>query len=312
MSYRLYNTVTFGITNQCNANCKFCIVECNTSNEINKLSEDVIKNALQDLAKLQTIKTIAFTGGEAFLDYEKLKRLVYAVNTIDKETAVYTNASWCNNLNVVRERLSELGHYGLKRILTSIDVEHQKYVPLRNLKNLLIVCNELGIQNSVHCVVQKSTLKATMNILEEISEELVGITVTMSSVMRIGKAERLIEKEQVFNKINIRNIKCSFDQMAYVDPCGNVYPCCMGNVPKCLCLGNIHQESIHTCLNRATDNPYFQGILKNGISWMLEIAQEQGLIDKADTYACECEVCMKILSNATIRSVIINQMQQKS
>lgn len=309
MSYRLFHTVTFGLTNQCNANCDFCIVECNSGNKI-ELEETVIIRAVEELSNIRNIGTIAFTGGEAFLNYEKLKRLVQAVNRVGKCSAVYTNGFWCTDLDITKNRLRELKQMGLTRVLTSVDFEHQKFISVENIRRLLDTCRELDITISVHCVTRRSTLKKTWHILEELADSLIGVSVTTSSVMLIGKAQQSVQKEDIFAKVNISNIHCSSDQMAYVDPKGDVYPCCMGNTPDDLRLGNIYDENVIDCLNRARDNVFFKAIMKNGMQWIMRLAEENRLLNHNDSYGSECEVCVKLLGVLENKNKILELIEK--
>lgn len=296
MSYKLFNAVIFSITNQCNAQCHFCIQQCNICQETKNLDEEVICGAIKQLERIHNIQTIGFTGGEPFLDYDRLKRLICLVNQIKKKSVVYTNGFWCKDLETTKNRLETLKDLGLQTILTSIDSEHQKFVPIERIKNLLVVCKKIGMEVRVHSILQKSSINATISILQELAEELIGICVTTSSVMLLGSAEKNVSKDDTFPTIDINNVSCGFGRLSYVDVSGNVYPCCAGDTSKKLCLGNIYNESLVDCLSRTFENLYFKNILKKGLQWMMGVAGQNGVIDIYQKYTSECEICKKIFS----------------
>ena len=128
--------------------------------------------------------------------------------------------------------------------------------------------------------------------------------------MLIGKAQQSVQKEDIFAKVNINNIHCSSDQMAYVDPKGDVYPCCMGNTPDDLRLGNIYDENVIDCLNRARDNVFFKAIMKNRMQWIMRLAEENRLLNHNDSYGSECEVCVKLLGVLENKNKILELIEK--
>jgi MoaA/NifB/PqqE/SkfB family radical SAM enzyme len=305
MSYRYFHTLVIGITNRCSAKCNFCILECDKSKK-NDLDITEIYKVLDCISKYPSIHTVALTGGEAFLDYEKAKKIFERAFQYKKRITFYTNGFWCTSYDVAYSRIYELKNLGLRQIFVSVDAEHQKYVKTSNIKNLLAACNSLNILVKIHSVIQRSTFHETEKILQELNEDKIGASVTMSSVLPCGSAKLNVkENDYIYNR-NIDNITCSYDNMAYINSYGDVYPCCMGCAPSVLKLGNIKNDNIISILNHASDNIYFKTIINHGLKWYVDRIKEYGFYPIKEKYVSECHLCYDIFSDEKLCKELTN------
>ena len=73
---------------------------------------------------------VHITGGEPFDDFERLETILRKAQAEGLEglEKIETNANWCTNENLVRERLERLRDLGLTKLQISTDVYHQEYV----------------------------------------------------------------------------------------------------------------------------------------------------------------------------------------
>lgn len=88
---------TFEITNRCNCNCKDCGMSANSIKVgKTKLSEEKLYKLVDDLYE-QGVPAYAITGGEPFLEFENMcKMLKYSENKLDV-SKIISNGFWGNN-----------------------------------------------------------------------------------------------------------------------------------------------------------------------------------------------------------------------
>ena len=79
---------------------------------------------------------VHITGGEPFDDFERLETILRTAQAEGLEglEKIETNANWCTNENLVRERLERLRDLGLTTLQISTDVYHQEYVPMERVR----------------------------------------------------------------------------------------------------------------------------------------------------------------------------------
>ncbi|MCP4710160.1 MAG: radical SAM protein, partial [Planctomycetes bacterium] len=78
---------------------------------------------------------VHITGGEPFDDFERLEEILRTAQAEGLEglEKIETNANWCTNENLVRDRLGRLCDLGLSMLQISTDVYHQEYVPMERV-----------------------------------------------------------------------------------------------------------------------------------------------------------------------------------
>ena len=94
---------------------------------------------------------VHITGGEPFCDYERLKKILQL--SCEEKLAglekIETNAYWCTDEALVRDRLSELREYGLSKLQVSTDVYHQEYISIDHVRLAVAVGKEVLGENGV-------------------------------------------------------------------------------------------------------------------------------------------------------------------
>lgn len=294
----IYDNLAISITRKCTASCDICCFSCNPQRtEI--LNDDAIENVILQLKKYYQIKTITFTGGEPMLNPDRVLKLAEKAKEAEKRVALYTNGFWCEDKEYTRKIINKLKKYNLFTILTSIDIFHQKYVPLSSIKNLIDVSKEFGIDVKIHSSVIKSSTESTDRLIQELGEKKLGIPITESAVLPIGRALSL-ETKEIVKEVNFRNAQCHFDGMCNIDWNGNVFPCCSQCENSNLILGNIYEDKIITILNNVRKSPFFHLILKYGLDIIASFVKENNLHLINDRYADSCELCHDLFQNVSL------------
>ncbi len=101
----LGGTIDYGVSlyiyvqGSCNAYCKFCNMHCE-KNEYN-MDFDVLENSLKELKNKVIITRIGITGGEPFLDFERLDHTIAMCKKYfpDIQLTVHTNGTFLNKID---------------------------------------------------------------------------------------------------------------------------------------------------------------------------------------------------------------------
>ena len=132
------------VTYRCPIRCRHCMVEAGPQ----RTEEVDLEEALGWIHEIASywkghVKSIAFTGGEPFLCWKKLRVLAAAAVDRGLKCSVITNAYWANSTTRTRDLLTELSP---KAISISTDEFHVAHIPLKNLRRVFDECMRLGIR----------------------------------------------------------------------------------------------------------------------------------------------------------------------
>ncbi len=132
-----WDSVGILLTYWCNAACAHCY-ENSSPQCRHTMSLDQVRDCLRQLRQLGcTGAALHFAGGEPFYDYELLIDSFKAAR--DERLLplgkLETNAFWCTDDDLVRQRLTEIRDLGLIELLISSDVFHQEFIPIERGSN---------------------------------------------------------------------------------------------------------------------------------------------------------------------------------
>ncbi len=293
------DTVAILLTDQCTAKCSMCCFSC--SPEKRRVFEiETIKNIIDQAAVLNGIKTVGFSGGEVFLQYNLLANMVKYASELGLRTTCTSNGFWGTSYEVALEKLLQLKKNGLSKLGLSVDRFHQQYVDINNIKNILMACKKIGLPVDVGSVVTKSTsdLSDAMVVLKD---ELINITHIRAACLPIGEAENINSDDLYYDEDILKrdNILCYDTTFFSIYLNGDVYPCCsQAGKSSCLKLGNIHTDNLEGILKKYRSNMYIRIIKKYGLSWFVKIALKEGLENiYTKNYVNKCHLCYSMFNN---------------
>jgi len=143
---------------KCNAECRHCMYASSPKWK-GWISEDDLKIILSQLAgkikpspygpeRVSLNYGLHFTGGEPFLNYELLLKVVGIAHKLNiPSTFVETNCYWCSDDKVTREKLQMLKEKGLKGILISVNPFFLEYVPFERTERGIKIAHEIFAGN---------------------------------------------------------------------------------------------------------------------------------------------------------------------
>jgi sulfatase maturation enzyme AslB (radical SAM superfamily) len=174
----LYGNVTnptwavINLGGSCNSHCTFCYTEW--LRFVPDLHTNQVKDVIDRIAQISSIKVLLFSGGEATLRRDLVSLFAYAKHTGFPDIALHTNGRELRDIQFV-EKLVELG---LKRVLLSLHGPNEKIhdtitgspgsflEALKGLRNL----KTLSIEPTVNIVMCKENYEYLIEIVSLLSK----------------------------------------------------------------------------------------------------------------------------------------------
>lgn len=300
MKFRIEpNTVAILLTDKCTAECEMCCFACSPQKS-NVMDIGLLRQIIDQAAKMPNINTVGFSGGEVFLQYDILVEMVKYASKQGLRTTCTTNGFWGNTYDQALKKLLLLKENGLSKLGLSMDYYHQQYVNINNLKNILMASKKLGIPVDIGSVITKSTSDLSES-LKVLKDYLINVPHFRAACLPIGNAKNINKTELYYDEdlLNRDKIQCFELTFFSIYINGDVYPCCSqaGMIPI-LRLGNIKSDSLETLLSKYRGNMYIRIIKKYGFSWFIKIAKKEGFERiYSRKYVNKCDLCNYILSD---------------
>lgn len=305
------NTVAILLTDKCTAECEICCFSCSPKKN-NVMAREIAEQIVEQAAQMNSIKTVGFSGGEVFLQYDFLLEMIKFASNFGLRTTCTTNGFWASTYEDALEKLVELKNNGLSKIGLSLDHYHQKFVSVENIKNILIACKRIGLPVDVGSVITKSTSDLS-ELLFELKDNMINVPHFRAACLPIGRASN-IDKSDLYYDENLLSrdmIQCYELNFFSVYTNGDVYPCCsQAGMITCLRLGNMKEDTLENMLSKYRGNMYIRIIKKYGFLWFIEIAKKEnlkGIFNRK--YVSKCELCNYLFSNEDFLAVVKKYIQ---
>lgn len=299
-----FSNIEIIVTNKCNIGCRHCIYDCQPYNT-QKLSKSIIKDLVKQAATLNSVKSIVFTGGEAFLEYSSLLESIALCEDLGLEAAAVTNGYWAYTEQIAVQKLKELK--GLKTLNVSTDSFHQEFVPAERIRNIIESCCEIGIK----CIVRISYLNDPVSEIGTIKKQLAGLdglySIVAIPVAPFGRAASLMDSCSIYT-YDPYGIPCCGADDPVIDANGDVKFCPGGlfSHPEnsLLKAGNIYEETLGNIKKTADINPIVQTLRLQGPGGLVRLVKNQAKKDripfvppKIEESRDLCSLCKFVITN---------------
>jgi MoaA/NifB/PqqE/SkfB family radical SAM enzyme len=299
-----FSNIEIVITSRCNIGCRHCIYDCKPFNK-DKLSKSVITDLIRQAAVLDSVKSVVFTGGEAFLEYSSLVEGISLCEECGLESSVVTNGFWALDSHIARQKL--IGLKGLKTLNVSTDSFHQEFVPANRIRNIIESCHELGIR----CGVRVSYLNDQVSEIGMIKEQLKGLeglyTISAMPVAPFGRAATLKDKCQTY-AYETNGVPCCGADDPVIDANGDVKFCPGGLFShpgnSLIKVGNIYDETLGKIKKSIDLNPIVHMLRLRGPSGLVQLVKNQAVKDEIQYLPPQieevrdlCSLCKHIITN---------------
>jgi organic radical activating enzyme len=306
-----FSNIEIVVTSKCNIGCRHCIYDCQPFST-EKLSKSVLKDLIRQAAALNSVKSIVFTGGEAFLEYSNLIESIALCEELGLEASAVTNGYWALTAQTARQKLKELK--GLKSLNVSTDSFHQEFVPADRIRNVIESCHELGIK----CIVRISYLNDPASEIGIIKKQLTGLdglyAIIAIPVAPFGRAAALIDTCSIY-AYDPNGIPCCGADDPVIDANGDVKFCPGGlfSHPEnsLLKVGNIYRETLDAIRKSANLNPIIQILRLRGPSGLVNLVKGQAMkedipfiLPQIEEAKDLCSLCKYVLTDSESAKIL--------
>lgn len=298
-----FSNVEIVVTSRCNIKCRHCIYDCQPVNT-EKLCKSIIIDLIKQAAALNSLKSVIFTGGEAFLEYDSLVENIALCEDLGLESSVVTNGFWALDSQITNQKLKKLK--GLRILNVSTDSFHQEFVPVDRIRNIIKSCHKLGVE----CVVRVSYLNDPASEIGIIKKQLTGLeglyTISAMPVVPFGRAATLIDTLLIY-EYDPNGIPCCGADCPVIDSNGDVKFCPGGlfSHPDNILLkvGNIFVETLETIKKSANLNPIVQMLRLRGPSGLAHLIRNQAIkegipfLSQMEEVRDLCSLCKYVITD---------------
>lgn len=298
------------LTYKCSGSCRHCLYACSPRWPADWISIDDAERVLAGLAASMRSRYpsdapvgvnegLHFTGGEPFLNFELLVELVrIAAGLGISGIFVETNAVWCVDGRVTRERLRELKEAGLQGILISVNPFLLEHVPFERTQR--------AVRTALELFEGRNVLVYQRVFFEEFSRFGIKGTLCFEEYLRLGgglgHAELLLSGRAVYKLAHLFpkyparrffGISCRpkliRDWHVHVDNYCNFVPgFCAG-----LSLGDARSlESVVSGIE-LTERPVLRALLTD-LEELYRLGTAYGYKEREDGYISKCHLCLDI------------------
>ncbi len=301
------------VTLNCPLNCAHCIVSSSPQRKEEIPTEKVVK-WISEIGETDSIKLIFITGGEPFVNINKLEKISKSANEYGLFLHIVTNAFWAKSYNQAKKILNKL--QGITNLAISTDTYHVKYIPFEFIKNASLAALDNGIEVGISiCITKNDTFQNTLE--KEFGKELLDkLLIVTQKVHATGRARDLsmMEKKVFVDKYPLKS--CSNLATPFILYDGTVMACC-GDVilnPDMytpLKLGKMSQTSLKEILDKADQSFLIHALRMWGPAELYKRIKNKNLISclkKSYPMDNMCELCCNLLTQPDIVNHLIEEI----
>jgi hypothetical protein len=299
-------------THQCTAACDHCCFSC-TPKITKAIPVDRLHSLIDEAAKIKTIRTVVFTGGECFLLNRHLDDLISRATSYNLRTRCVTNGYWGTSTKSALLRANRLKQAGLMEINFSTGTFHSKYVPKEYILNATIACLEQNIRTVLNIEIFKGDSFDKDFFYDNstlISYQKSGLLTIQRNVWmhNEGSVDFEYAKEHTrFLEKNKTACTTVLDVIT-VNPDQNLIACCGLHLEKIpdLILGSIENQSIQDVLSKQKADLLKIWIHVEGPERVLDFVKKYKPDYKLPMDSVHvCETCLHIYNDGTAKQILL-------
>lgn len=273
--------IHFILTYMCNFECDHCFLYC-SPNSKGTFTMNQVRDALEELQKIGTIKTVCFEGGEPFLFHPLLLASIKLANDKGFKTAIETNTYWATTEKDAELWLRPLRDLGLSILEVSDDTFHHGEEIVNSAKRALSAAKRLNMNVNSICINRPE--------IQENNGQVKGKPIYKGGPKLRGRAiEKLAEglprkSWENFTECPLEDLRNP--KRVHIDSFGNVHLC------QGLSMGNMWKIPFSELVNNYDPDahPICGPLLKGGSA---QLAKEYNVQHESE-YVDACHMCSKI------------------
>ncbi len=287
--------------NTCNAACAHC--GPNSGPKERPVMDDRTIFALIDQACEHTPgASIGLSGGEAFVYFDRLRRIVAHASAQGAAVSINTNGYWGTTLATATVKLEVLRADGLRRLVVSIDDFHERFIPRERVLNVIRACKLLDVDVELQFVASKSSSRLG-DFLKRHADELINIRCRELALQPMGRANVAIPETELILHLGIPEGRCPASILS-VSAEGGLIPCCngAGHLPS-MAIGSV-DEPLVEAYRKFTTSPHIRIMVDEGPKALLGAAVEAGYEPRLDGYVDQCHLCHDLFWDESVADSI--------
>ena len=304
---------------RCNMVCKSCFIGEMLHDHTTTLTFNEAIRSVESAARLQTIRNVAFVGGEPFIFYKLMLRIGDYIHAhYQCPLNVSTNGTWAKSKVIAHRLLEPLRDVGLSWLMLSLDQYHVEHGILDQAVHCLNASIEFGIDTSVQVIQRRGA--PNMRELRHMLEDRVDVSKIKwieNPCAAIGNAVTMLDSDQLDWHDDIPLGGCSAGEYLNIQPDGGIKPCCgAGLMTERLSLGNTKTEDLESCVRKAEKDGILNSLIADqGPRGLARLLEEEGRIDLVRRYAPfteACYACHSFLTDPEILALLEDLVAQRT
>jgi MoaA/NifB/PqqE/SkfB family radical SAM enzyme len=271
--------VHFLLTYRCDLECDHCFVWGNPKAK-GVFAFKQIENILAEAKKLRTVNYVSVEGGEPFLYYPILAKLVKKATDLGFHVEILSNCYWATCQEDATEWLLPIVKAENVELSLSSDLYHGDKWETEEVKNAVKAAKALNMKVGIIAI--KFPNAKTPN-----PKEIEGAKVDLWELMYRGRAASKLTKEAT-KKPWQEFTKCPYEdftrqERVHIDPYGYVHVC------QGISIGNAWQKPLSKIIEEYNpyENPILEPLIRGG---PVELVKKFGL-PHDEAYADACHLC---------------------
>lgn len=292
--------------NKCNATCKHCAVDSSPFERFSMTDEQIFKvidSSFYDCSS----PSIGLSGGEAFLNYKRLKQIIKYATNKGARVSVNSNGFWGKSIEKAREIVRELKELELSKLVISIDEFHEEFINADLPMNVILACKQEHLEVQLQYVSVKNG-KRLSDFLSRYGDSLLNIECREIPLHPVGRGAQF-SREILFINTGIPTGLCP-SAILSISAKGDIIPCCntAGHLPG-LRIGDINTNSLPDVDVDFRKDPLFIILCQYGPHAFIKKAIAHGYIVD-DGYIDQCHLCYTLFKNEKTAKILRQSSRQ--
>jgi pyruvate-formate lyase-activating enzyme len=295
------------MTARCNAQCTHCAPDSGPHKSGSQPTATLFRLMDEAAALNEPDEPLYFylTGGEAFLDFQRLVDVIAYGKSLGARVTVTTNCFWASEDGKARRMLEAVRDAGLWALGASTSRFHQQYVKTERVRRALTIARELGIYTIVKCAVTVSDREDGW--AERFAEAVPTDAREIFPIVPYLRRGATLPESEYVRSPGLPEGPCP-GALLTVREDGDAFACCNpGGFAEMLRVGSVHESSVAQLRERHLLGGVQQVLLEHGPIRFAREAIAQGHGGRLrSSYEGVCDLCAHIGSDPILSRIAVD------
>lgn len=298
------------LTNRCNAACAHCTTQSGP-HQRTALGLSKTLSLMDEAAALTPAgQTLFFglSGGEIFLDLERLLEVVRHGASLNADVSCVTNASWATTELRTNSVIGRLHQAGLRYLAFSTSQYHQRFINIARVRRAALAARAAGMQTLLK--IAFSAEDERQGLVSQWSEFVAADAVQAIPVTPYIREGVTLPDHTYVRSSGLPEGRCP-SPLLTVREDGAVFSCgSAGAFQPMLQVGNVSESPLETIADRFNFGAVQRVLRERGPIHFAQRALAQGQGERLRPgYANECDLCAHIASDPALTKCALDSAQ---